>query len=48
MSVSGKYWWGPAAALLALGPGCAHHDAMQQDEVQQIQEYRLEIGRAHV
>jgi len=41
MSVSGKYWWGPAAALLALGAGCAHHDAMQQDEVQQIQEYRL-------
>jgi polysaccharide biosynthesis/export protein len=41
MSVSGKWWWAPAAAVLAVGPGCAHREAQHQDEVQQIQEYRL-------
>ncbi len=42
MSVSCKWWWGPAAALLAFGPGCAHSGVSQQDDAQQVvQEYRL-------
>ena len=42
MPVSCKWWWGPAAALLAFGPGCAHSGASQQDDAQQVvQEYRL-------
>ena len=42
MSVSCKWWWAPAASLLALGPGCAHHEVGQQDDAQQVvQEYRL-------
>jgi polysaccharide biosynthesis/export protein len=41
MSVSCKWWWGSAAALLAFGPGCAHHEVPQQDEAQVVQEYRL-------
>ena len=42
MSVSCKWWWAPAASLLAFGPGCAHHEVGQQDDAQQmVQEYRL-------
>jgi polysaccharide biosynthesis/export protein len=42
MSVSCNWLWGAAAAALAFGPGCAHHEMAQQDEAQQVvQEYRL-------
>jgi polysaccharide biosynthesis/export protein len=45
MSVSGKFCWGPAAALLAvagLGAGCAHHEEPKPEEKPQpIQEFRL-------
>jgi polysaccharide export outer membrane protein len=41
MSLSGKWLWGPAAALAVLGPGCAHHAGSQPDEVQKVQEFRL-------
>ena len=42
MSGSCKSWWGPAAALLAFGSGCAHGGGSQQDDAQQVvQEYRL-------
>jgi len=41
MSVSSNWWWGPAAALAVLSPGCAHHAQSQADEAQQVQEFRL-------
>ena len=41
MPVSGKWWWGPAAVLAVLGPGCAHHAQSEPDETQKVQEFRL-------
>jgi len=41
MSLSGKWLWGPAAALAVLGPGCAHHAGSQRDDVQKVTEFRL-------